>query len=368
MCLLLQLNGDLPERFEGHERRIYIFACRSKACRKKAGAVRGIRGIRIQETSVEKHSKTHGNAKTNSFTNAISTQSNIGNSIFAPNLSCTSDGSNNPFSTSASASQNIFSTPIKESGSTGLESPFTYASRSQRALPEKIVSNSQAGLSSSFAEKARISPAPRQPSTKESWPSRISLPKPYASYSLDADYEYLDPAPPSLSKAKMDTNIDGISNSKDNDKEAFESIMDKAFQRFADRLAQNPEQVLRYEFGGMPLLYSNGDAVANLFSYTSSNIGTNGKITTQAWAGTSRIPSCPNCSKPRVFELQLVPQTIAELEADESGLDGMDWGTILMGVCSADCGQRGIRAGEWGWMEEWVSVQWEEDGKVGNAC
>ncbi len=50
MTLLLQLNGDLPERFPGHERRLYLFTCRRKACRRKEGSVRGFRGVRIAKT------------------------------------------------------------------------------------------------------------------------------------------------------------------------------------------------------------------------------------------------------------------------------------------------------------------------------
>ena len=77
------------------------------------------------------------------------------------------------------------------------------------------------------------------------------------------------------------------------------------------------------------------------------------------------MPHCPNCSAPRVFEVQLVPHAIAELEVEEEGMDGMEWGTVILGVCGSDCGERGIEAGRWGWVEEWVGVQWEEEGGRG---
>lgn len=166
----------------------------------------------------------------------------------------------------------------------------------------------------------------------------------------------------------MDT---GASGGKDDDRDAFESTIDKTFQKFADRLAQNPQQVLRYEFGGSPLLYSKTDAVGRLFSAGShpappsaSRIQT--VVSPQPREG-SRMPRCPNCNAPRVFELQLLPRAIAELEIGEDGLEGMEWGSVILGVCEKDCAERGGKAGEVGWVEEWVGVQWEEDAKAGKT-
>lgn len=138
--------------------------------------------------------------------------------------------------------------------------------------------------------------------------------------------------------------------------------MDKTFQRFADTVNQNPEQVLRYEFAGHPLLYSKDDAVGKLFSQHNSQ--SQGKVQTSqssnGTSSTSRIPRCDKCGAARVFELQLTPQAITELERDETGVDGMDWGTVIVGVCSSDCTEKGKGEGEVGYLEEWVGVQWEE--------
>lgn len=65
----------------------------------------------------------------------------------------------------------------------------------------------------------------------------------------------------------------------------------------------------------------------------------------------------------RVFELQLMPQAIAELEVEDEGLAGMEWGSVVLGVCGGDCGDQ--RGEGWVWKEEWVGVQWEESGGVG---
>lgn len=125
--------------------------------------------------------------------------------------------------------------------------------------------------------------------------------------------------------------------------------MDKTFQKFADRLSQNPEQVLRYEYAGQPLLYSKTDAVGKMFT-------SEGKV------GVKGIPRCGNCGSARVLELQVTPRLIEEVEREDVGIDGMDWGTILMGTCGRDCGGGdGGGGGEGvGFVEEWVGVQWEE--------
>ncbi len=49
---------------------------------------------------------------------------------------------------------------------------------------------------------------------------------------------------------------------------------------------------------------------------------------------------------------------------EEEGLEGMEWGTVLLGVCERDCGEREVEDGDVGWVEEWVGVQWEESGEV----
>ncbi|KAK5016262.1 hypothetical protein LTR60_002488 [Cryomyces antarcticus] len=138
----------------------------------------------------------------------------------------------------------------------------------------------------------------------------------------------------------MDMDVDGNSNSSSNardDKDTFESSLDTAFQRFADRIADNPTQVLRYEFRGRPLLYSTTDPVGSLLSRPSHTP-----------ANALPVPPCANCAAPRVFELQLTPHAISELEVHETGLEGMEWGTVLLGVCGRDCAPRGQEAGEVG--------------------
>lgn len=141
-------------------------------------------------------------------------------------------------------------------------------------------------------------------------------------------------------------------------KDTFESELDKDFMKFSMRLEHNPEQVLRYEFRGTPLLYSTTDTVgARLHVHNAPNA----KVTT---VGAGSIPPCEYCGSQRVFELQLVPHAITMLEEGRAGVGlgkddaGMEWGNIIMGVCSKDCAPQEL--GVTGWREEWAGVQWEE--------
>lgn len=215
--------------------------------------------------------------------------------------------------------------------------------------PQKPVNDSEPPVES-FADKLRVSDEQEtKHEPQEPWPETSAFPSPFAQYYLDADREELEPddvKEPAGGSSQKQYDIDD-SGSNALDKDTFESTLDKTFQKFSDRIAQNPEQVLRYEFMGQPLLYSGHDDVATRF------------VVPFGKAGAARgIPRCESCDSSRVFELQLVPGLIYELEKEESLdlEDGMDWGTIIVGTCANNCGE----AGAVSFREEWVGVQWEE--------
>lgn len=287
----------------------------------------------------------------------------VGQDLFAsrsPAFASVTSGPANPFATSTTSESmpNPFGS---------LPPPSTLAAKPA----QKPTSN---GLSESFASKLALNnnaqasqPRRSRPET-EPWPSEHDFPTPYPLYHLDADYETLNASPSALpTTTQTDMAIDNDDNDgaprsggrsggiTTEDKEAFESALDKTFQRFADRLSQNPLQVLRYEFGGAPLLYSKADAVGKALTAAACAReagGTRG----------SGMARCGNCGAERVFELQLTPHAITELEVEEEGIDGMEWGTVILGVCSRDCVPLGVCADETGYVEEWVGVQWEEVG------
>ena len=346
MVLLLQLNGELPDRFPGHERRLYVFACKSKSCRRKDGSIRATRGVRVAPGSISaaavKKAQKEEKDKEAAAEKAKKVIPNLGETLFGAKTMGSGSGSANPFATGAPpAASNPFSAPANPFSKPGGDAPSKPEAEEPTALPQ------------TFAEKLSLD-NPQTPSgpppPPEAWPEEKDMPSPYpVSYLDDADYETLEPTPPPVSQTTVQMDIDdpaasGAGATDKEDKNVFESAMDADFQKFADRLVQNPDQVIRYEFAGEPLLYSKTDAVGKLLSSGSGN----------------RMPRCGQCGSRRVFEVQLVPNAIAELEAEELGLEGMDWGTIIVGVCEADCQPRGVDEGQAGYVEEWAGVQWEE--------
>jgi pre-rRNA-processing protein TSR4 len=353
MVLLLQLNGELPD-FPGHERRLYILTCRRKTCRRKEGSVRVLRGVRITEpTSKDKRKETE--TKPKQETKAQNPAVNMGEVLFGAKPSNSSSA--NPFSTIASSpiNSNPFSTPSKAPNSL-----FATAGVPSSELRAQSPQKSTSDLPKTFASALSLNSPPQfgPPPIPEPWPQDSELPPAYPLYYLDPDYEELDKKEEvAVPTQTMDLDEGGGSGGGKEEKEVFESEIDRAFQKFADRLAQNPEQVLRYEFMGSPLLYSKKDAVGKLLGASRGNE----KVQVQSRSG-SRIPKCTNCGAGRVFEVQLTPHAIMELEKEEEGLDGMEWGTVIVGVCEGDCQVRGVNAGGVGYLEEWVGVQWEELG------
>ncbi|KAI1430883.1 hypothetical protein GGR50DRAFT_145306 [Xylaria sp. CBS 124048] len=356
MVLLLQLNAELPDRFPGHERRLFIFACRKKTCQRREGSIRTLRGLRVAPGSkviAPKNEKPKKEDKPKQK-EMPAPPSNLGETLFGAKTLGGSSGAN-PFSTSASSGQsNPFAT-----GNNPFGAPKAVPEVPPEPRTEGKSEESMGTLPKTFAETLSLNnPQAHSPSTvtPEPWPPESAQPNPYPiSYLSDAEYETLDPTPPPVSQNTVTMDIDdnagpggsGGGNGKE-DKEVFESTMDTTFQRFADRLAQNPEQSIRYEFAGAPLLYSKTDAVGKAL----------------ADGAGKGMPRCPNCGGTRVFEVQLCPHAITELEAEEMSFEGMDWGTIIVGVCERDCQARGVEEGRDGYLEEWAGVQWEEVGSA----
>ncbi|KAH9905909.1 programmed cell death protein 2 [Xylariomycetidae sp. FL2044] len=399
MVLLLQLNGELPDRFPGHERRLYVFACRRKSCRRREGSIRALRSVRIapgvQEAAAAKNQKREEKPKPKREEDpAPKPPSNLGETLFGAKTMGNSSASANPFSTSSSAggtSSNPFATPTSTGNPFSSNPAPTSKNPEPKSEPEPPKPESQTEkdlttLPQTFAETLSLNnPQHNEPATApvpEPWPEESAQPKPYPpAYLSEADYETLDPTPASVpQQTRMDIDNDPTTSSSSSgrggreDREVFESSMDSAFQKFADRLAQNPEQCIRYEFGGSPLLYSRTDAVgvklagaapdgAKILTTTTTAAtggGGGGK------GGSGGMPRCPNCGAPRTFEVQLCPHAIAELEAEDEeeeklSLEGMDWGTVIVGVCERDCQARGVDSGGVGYLEEWAGVQWEEE-------
>lgn len=293
-------------------------------------------------------------------------QPKIGESLFGVKNGAGTASPANPFSNpfSSNIASNAPANPFSSAGTN--PSPLVAPPPAVKVTSEENTDEASSTLPETFASKARLSspPADQPVHTHEPWPAESAFVDAFPRYHLDAEYETLDvPSVPQIpDSARMDVDAEGSGGGGGKeDKEVFESSIDKTFQKFADRLGQNPEQVLRYEFKGKPLLYSDADAVGKfLASHSENAASSNTKVTTAGSKSGSGLPRCQNCGADRVFEVQLTPHAITELEAEDMSVDGMEWGTIILGVCSKDCKPRDIEEGEVGYIEEWVGVQWEE--------
>ncbi|KAJ9611404.1 hypothetical protein H2200_004588 [Cladophialophora chaetospira] len=346
MSLLLQLNADLQSYFPNDERRLHVLCCRKKQCTKKIGSIRAFRETR-KPIAKERKQK-------NQATDSAAVQHNpdLGNALFGGGSSQPSAAVNgNPFSMST----NPFSASSPNGQAPANPFPSLGGTSSLAALPPQKPDDGPQPPIDSFADKLKIGGEPittskREAEPQEPWPSLSEFPPPFTSLFLDAYPEELEKEQPKLapkngepSQTRYDTEDSGGTSSKDD----YDMTMDKTFQKFSDRMSQNPDQVLRYEFKGEPLLYSGSDDVASRF------------VVPHGKAGAPRgMPRCDDCGSQRVFELQLVPGLIYALEKDEdlSLEDGMEWGTIIVGTCANNCGESGAVS----FKEEWLGVQWEE--------
>jgi hypothetical protein len=144
----------------------------------------------------------------------------------------------------------------------------------------------------------------------------------YPSQYLALEEEHLSKPKPSKSSNKGESGLSEWSG------EGYEIVeYDKIFQKFADRVQENPSQAIRYERGGLPLLYSTKDTDGNEL------VESNGTIKN------SIIPPCPSCGASRIFELQTMPNLTFLLDEnlDPSADIGIDWGIITVWTCRDDC-------------------------------
>ncbi len=148
----------------------------------------------------------------------------------------------------------------------------------------------------------------------------------------------------------IDSGDAGGSSGKE-DKEVYESTMDATFQKFADRVGQNPDQCIRYEFGGQPLLYSKNDVIGKLLhthgdegkNYTRQGHSTLPKLRSGPCLRGPADPACDRGARSR------------RGRARRYGLGHRHRRGLRKGLPGA-----GVAPGEAGYVEEWAGVQWEE--------
>ncbi|MCI4376278.1 hypothetical protein PGIGA_G00186830 [Pangasianodon gigas] len=106
-----------------------------------------------------------------------------------------------------------------------------------------------------------------------------------------------------------------------------ESQDSKMFQKFKERIAAEPHQVLRYCREGSPLWVSSDHVPSK-----------------------EDVPKCP-CGTNRIFEFQIMPQLLNHLKVDRPDAS-IDWGTLAIYTCAASCDQGKNYSAEFIWKQD----------------
>ncbi|KAK9459291.1 programmed cell death protein 2 [Lipomyces oligophaga] len=329
MSLFVQANASLEGTL--YDRVIYVFGCLKPACRRRPGSVRAFRSIfyklsnmvqsdiiKPDTSQVTSQCVQRPSSSSSSMHNPVLT-ADLGNAIFGEG-----------FGTNAIA----------------LPEAKQVSGKSDTKLQQDSIADVTEKLRSTFIHLPELPISP--------WPTLTNTSH-FKSYFLYVENEYLSKVE-NLDLSQriqiVDTNDQSIgteSSSIEALPESDAGILDITFQKFADTVAMNPEQVIRYQRKGSPLFYSSTDGTYRKLCRSNSKYDS------------SNIPSCPLCHAERIFELQLMPYLIQILEEDQADIEnGMEWGTILVATCEADCTPQFDNEQDVWYMEEWVGVQWEE--------
>lgn len=295
------------------DRVLYVFLCTK--CQRKANSVRCIRGVK-------KNTKKNTPEKLSEKMEKLAVQKDFKiNPFDLSNGKDSNPFSANPFQNTASGS-NPFSGGLKVHEVSEKKPANEPTMKTTRKLHD---SKADKTFDASEALQCFLLYVEEE-SFKNKKPDHLKLPK-----NLKIDKDALDltgEAEADLDKnpIKLDPRTEKLSKFLDDD----------VFQKFQEVVGYNPQQVLRYDFGGKPLLYAQ------------SKVDFEKTVANPAY----------NPSSKRVFEMQLMPKMIMDLENDASLAGGMEWGTILIYSDVENYIPKFDDNGV-GYVEEVVKVQWE---------
>ncbi|KFR11326.1 Programmed cell death protein 2, partial [Opisthocomus hoazin] len=107
-----------------------------------------------------------------------------------------------------------------------------------------------------------------------------------------------------------------------------ETAEDKIFRLFKERVAAEPEQIIRYCRGGEGPIWVSGENIPE----------------------ENDIPNCL-CGAKRIFEFQIMPQLLNHLQVDSLG-ESIDWGTLVVYTCADSCGEGSEYLEEFIWKQD----------------
>lgn len=293
------------------ERVLYIFICTK--CQRKDKAIRCIRGIKKNKSSNDINNKIASviNDKGKDFQINpfdIANSSNMSNPF-----------GNNPFQNNDN--NNPFANVSNEKKDTNKTEPSIKTLRKMHDLEKdrEFDKNKSFKCYLLYVEEEKFN----------NKPDHLKLPK-----NLKINKEALE-----LSDANIEEDLEKDPVKVDPRTEKLSQFLDDdVFQKFQEIVGYNPSQVLRYDIGGTPLFYSK---VANLKLFENA------------------IPKPDyNPSSQRIFEMQLMPKMILDLEETVSIKEGMDWGTILVFTDMENSIPK-LDEHNVGYVEEYCKIQWE---------
>ena len=255
----------------------------------------------------------------------------------------------NPFSTTNGLAANPFgSNPFSSAN------PFSGDSSEVAVTTPKTTSHDNATVESNaddpdseaeeeqfrVAEEEAIKATLAEQSAKDSsafdaWKSSGAAP-----YYKNPQYVSTVPEPVSSTDKKSknatngnDDNIDGAEMlapdgkpyAKENYEKMFLSSMDPIFERFVDRVGRSSSQLIRYEFGGEPLPFSNkGKVFGTFWKKSKTNTAAAQKSPPMIEYDAQAAGKCSFCGARRVFEMQLMPNVVNVLRPQLIQDDGDD--------------------------------------------
>ncbi|PBK72937.1 hypothetical protein ARMSODRAFT_1015759 [Armillaria solidipes] len=353
------------------DRALYIWGCARAQCQKQEGSIRAWRALRYNAEYAAKLEKKREKEKAR---------------VEAKKEKLQKGPLTNPFSMSAaSTAPNPFGLGSHIFGEATLAKQETPSEQDDESADE----DGESDDGSSSSEQSLLTAMTSATLEDSPWRQTLSYPPQY----LKTFSEYITPEPkPKIpSGAQIIDDDDDPKGGKDIGwSEKYENSLDvdHVFERFSNRVKHEPEQCIRYDLNGVPLPFSTDNVFNLLFPAPTTPPLPVTKPDFMVIPASKRtydpssLPHCPNCQSKRVFECQLMPNTINVLRdgstdvtknvSDEErrkavqealkgrgGNRGMDWGTCMVFSCEKDCCTENGQGAREAWKEEHVLVQWD---------
>ncbi|TPX31459.1 hypothetical protein SmJEL517_g05222 [Synchytrium microbalum] len=369
LFLIAQIQAPNPDR-KTMGRILYVFGCNSRVCMKRPGSWRVLRGHEYVEPRERVEVKPA--VEVDEKPKVVATASTWANTLFP----AVDDWADDEPAASSSVNSLTSALEIKDLLKAKEDTVVLEVGtvRSSCSVKQDAESNAlpSAGMVAATAEIC-VEPVINIPSS--AWTQLPSFPP----HSI----EFYTPVPTkpddfsheqSLLSEYQKTAKDFEAPSSDNGTSAWapESYeknyakgVDKLLHKFLKTVtAEDASQCIRYQFNGTPLLFCGDDVAAQVYSK-------------------SIPPACENCGAARVYECQLMPGILSVLPTEkfaggshkgkspekvqdfntwlEANAQGMDFGTVLVYTCGADCVSGDLEA-DVAYMEEHAVAQVESIG------